>query len=137
MFSKEIEIDVRYSEVDSMGIVFHSRYIEYYDFARNQLIASIGVPLTVIEQEDGVMIPVLKVKSKYLRPAYFGDKLTIKTTIKEMPRVKAYFYTEIYRGEELINEGVVTLAFINSVTRRPVRAPKRLIDAFTPYLDNV
>ncbi len=129
MIQRECEVSVRYSEVDSMGIVFHSRYIEYYDFGRNEFIASLGVPLTMLESVDNIMVPVLEVKSTYLSPAYFGDKLTIRTTLKELPKVKAHFYTEVYRDGELINKGSVTLAFINGTTRKPVRAPQRLLEA--------
>ncbi len=128
MLSKDIEVIVRYSEVDSMGIVFHSRYIEYYDHGRNEFIASLGVPLTILEKEDNIMVPVLEIQSNYIAPAYFGDRLTIRTIIKEVPRVKAQFFTEVYREGELINRGCVTLAFINGTTRKPVRAPQRLLD---------
>ncbi len=133
MIQREIDIEVRYSEVDSMGIVFHSRYVEYYDFARNKLIADIGVHLNQLEKEENIMVPVLEVKSKYLSPAYFADKLTLRTTIKELPKVKAVFYTEVFRDGVLINEGRITLAFINGTTRKPVRAPKRLLDAMEKF----
>lgn len=133
MITHEIEIRVRYGEVDRMGFLYHSHYIEYYDMGRNELIRSLGVTQMELEQEDHIMIPVLNVNINYIAPANFDDVLVLRTTLKEMPRVKVMFHGEILRNGEVINHGTVTLAFINSETKRAVRPPKKLINAFAPY----
>lgn len=133
MITHETEIRVRYGEVDRMGFLYHSHYVEYYDLGRNELIRSIGVTQLELELEDHIMIPVLNVNINYITPAHFDDVLVIKTTVREMPRVKVVFYGEVYRDGELINHASVTLAFINAVTKKAVRPPKRLVDALLPY----
>ncbi|MEG0499663.1 MAG: thioesterase family protein [Rikenellaceae bacterium] len=132
----ETEVRVRYGEVDQMGFLYHSHYVEYYDLGRNELIRSIGVTQMELEKEDHIMIPVLNVNIDYITPAHFDDVLVIRITLREMPRVKVTFYGEIFRNGELINHASVTLAFINSETKRAVRPPKRLIDALKPYFNN-
>lgn len=133
MISSEIEIRVRYSEVDQMGFLYHSHYVNYYDMGRNELMRSIGVTQKELEQEDNIMIPVLNVDVNYLLPANFDDILVIKTSLSDMPRVKIKFQTEIFKDGKLINKGSVTLAFINSHTKKAVRPPKKLLDALSSY----
>jgi len=51
--------------------------------------------------------------------------LTIRTIIKEIPKVKFKLFSEIYNEKgELINEGEVTLGFIDASTGKPRRAPE-------------
>lgn len=136
MISHEIEIRVRYNEVDRMGFLYHSHYIEYYDMGRNELIRSLGVTQLELEKEDNVMIPVIDINVKYINAANFDDILVVKTWIQEMPRVKATFHGEIYRDGVMINKMEVTLAFIDAGTKKAIRPPKKLMDAFAPYFDN-
>lgn len=136
MISHEIELRVRYNEVDQMGFLYHSRYIEYYDMGRNELIRSLGVTQLELEKEHNVMIPVIELNIKYINAAYFDDILVVKTFIKELPHVKATFYAEIYRNGVMINKMEVTLAFIDARTKKATRPPKKLMDAFAPYFNN-
>lgn len=133
MITHEIEVRVRYGEVDQMGFLYHSHYVDYYDMGRNELIRSVGVTQTELEKEDNIMIPVLNVNINYITPANFDDILIIRTRLEEMPKVKVVFHSEVYRKGVLINHGSVTLAFINAVTKKAVRPPKRLMDALQPY----
>ena len=133
MIEREMEVRVRYGEVDQMGFLYHAHYVDFYDMGRNELIRSIGVTQKELEELDHIMIPVLNVNINYITPANFDDVLIIKTRLEEIPRVKVTFYTEILKNDIVINKGSVTLAFINSETKRAVRPPKRLIDALLPY----
>lgn len=129
MITRDIEVRVRYGEVDQMGFLYHAHYVSYYDMGRNELIRSFGITQRDLEESDNIMIPVLNVNINYITPAYFDDVLTVRTILKEVPRVKMKFYTEIYKNDILINYGDVTLAFMNANTKKAVRPPQRLLDA--------
>lgn len=133
MITHEIEVRVRYGEVDQMGFLYHSHYVDYYDMGRNELIRSVGVTQMELEKEDNIMIPVLNVDINYITPANFDDILTIKTRLEEMPKVKVTFHSEVYKNGVLINYGSVTLAFMNAITKKAVRPPKRLVEALQSY----
>lgn len=132
MITHDTQIRVRYGEVDKMSFLYHAHYVEYFDVARTELIRSIGITNREME-ENGVMLPVLNVNINYGTPATYDDLLTIRTTLKEMPRVKITFHYEVLRGEELLTTGSVTLAFMNSATKRAIRPPRELIEILTPY----
>lgn len=120
----QTEIRVRYGEVDAMGFVYHSHYIEYFDVARSEMMRQWGIPNSEIERR-GVMLPVLKVEIDYKNPAHYDDLLTIRTTIKDMPRVKIKFDYEVFNPNgECITTASVTLAFMNAQTKRACRCPQ-------------
>ena len=130
----ETKIRVRYGEVDRMGFLYHSHYVEYFDVGRSEMMREVGMPNSEIEAR-GIELPVLKVEIDYKKPAFYDDLLTIRTTLKELPKVKIRFDYEVFSENcELITTGAVTLAFMNAKTKRPVRCPEFLIEAIAKYL---
>lgn len=134
MITHTTEIRVRYGEVDQMQFLYHAHYVEYFDVARTELIRSLGVTNRQLE-EEGIMLPVLNVNIDYGTPATYDDLLTIRTTLREMPKVKITFHYEVFRGEELLTTGSVTLAFMSSETKRAIRPPKHLLSIMKPYFE--
>lgn len=128
------DIRVRYGEVDRMGFLYHAHYVNYFDSARTEMIRSLGVSNVEIEQ-SGIMIPVLNVNINYGKPAHYDDILTIKTMIKERVSVKNTFHYEVYRGDELLTTGSVTVGFMSSDTKKACRPPKKLMDIVNNMLD--
>ena len=131
----ELTLDVRYYETDQMGIVHHSNYIRYFECGRMAMLEEVGLPMHKIE-ETGVMMPITAVDCKYRIPAKLGDKLRIVTMINEMPRARLTVHTEIYNQEDqLLSSGSVTMGFIDSATRRPIRCPQMLVDIFKDHIN--
>ncbi len=135
MITHTTQIRVRYGEVDQMGFLYHSHYVEYFDVARTEFIRSLGISNKEIEA-DGVMLPVLNVTIDYRLPAHYDDILTIRTTLREMPGVKIRFYYEVLLPDgQVSTTGSVTLAFMDSQTKKAVRPPKKLLDLVRPYFE--
>lgn len=134
MVRTETFIEVRYYETDLMGIVHHSNYIRYMECGRHDMLVQFGIPIWEVEKQ-GVMMPIVSVESRYHRPARMGDTLKVVTMIDSVPMAKLMIRNEIYnQNGELVNTGKVTLGFIDSVTRRPVRAPKVIVDAIKEHM---
>lgn len=125
----ETKYRVCYGDTDQMGVVYYGHYPRLYEIGRTELIRSIGYPYKAIE-EAGIIMPVRSVKIDYLKPAHYDDLLTIRTIIKEIPRVKFRIFTEIYNQEgKLLNKGETILGIIDSKTGRPSLAPSKFLDA--------
>jgi acyl-CoA thioester hydrolase len=133
MVSYETKLRVRYSETDKMGYVYYGNYPQYYEVGRVELMRSLGFSYRHLE-EMGIMMPVLSLNIRYLRPAYYDDELTIKTMVREMPASRVRFEYEIYNMEgQMVNIGEAVLGFIHAETRRPMRPPKEIMDTFQQY----
>lgn len=130
MYERDITVRVRYKETDQMGVVHHSNYPVYYEYARTELLRERGFTYKGIE-ESGVMMPVREVGMKFLTPARYDDLLTIRTFMHEIKGARVRFDHEI-RNEagELVNTGFVELVFVNAATRRPCHAPEWFKELF-------
>ena len=81
---------VFYKDVDKMGIVYYSRYLEFFEAARTEMLSSIGLDYEKVE-EKGAMLPVIEAHTEYKKGAVFGQDITVHTTIAELPKVKMKF----------------------------------------------
>lgn len=134
MFVYESKVRVRYIETDQMGIVHHANYAQYYELARTECFeACSGMSYATMEAE-GVMLPILELQCKYLKPAYYNQILTIKSIVNTMPSVRLNVDYEIYNeANELINTGKTTLVFVNKETRRPCQPPESFMKNVRQY----
>ncbi|CAA9228721.1 MAG: 4-hydroxybenzoyl-CoA thioesterase family active site [uncultured Adhaeribacter sp.] len=128
MFSAEIPIRVRYSETDQMGYVYYGNFAAYYEVARTEAFRNLGINYKELENA-GVMMPVLDLRCKYIRPARYDDLLTVKVMVPHKPhgsRIK--FEYEVYNeAKELLNVGETTLVFVDMRSGKPTAIPESLL----------
>lgn len=124
MFVSETRLRVRYSETDQMGVVYYGNYAQYYEVGRVEAMRELGTSYSEMEK-NGIAMPILSMKCKYIRPAQYDDLLIIRTTIAEMPSTRIMFDYEIFDEKgNLLNIGETTLVFVNKRTFKPCRSPK-------------
>jgi acyl-CoA thioester hydrolase len=135
MYTHQTKIRVRYSETDQMGYVYNGNYAQYYEVGRVEMLRSLGMTYGSMEQA-GVMMPLLELKCKFIKPAYYDQEITIKTTVKELPGVRIYFEYELFNEqEELINLGYTTLVFFDMEKKRPCAPPTTFMDKIAHYFN--
>ncbi|MEI9912035.1 MAG: thioesterase family protein [Bacteroidota bacterium] len=84
MFVSETQLRVRYAETDQMGVVYHGNFFQYFEVARAESIRHLG--FTYVDMEKmGVIMPIIEVQCRYIRPALYDDLLTVKAILKELP----------------------------------------------------
>ena len=133
MFQHEIQIRVRYAETDKMGFVYYGNYATYFEVARVETFRALGFSYKDMEN-SGVMMPVLEMKTKYIRPAVYDDLLTIKVFLKELPSARIKFEYEVYNEANiLLNIAETSLVFVNAETKRPCPLPELYLNAFKPF----
>lgn len=74
------ELTVSFEDLDPMNVVWHGNYIRYMERARCDLLSKINYTY-VDMKNDGVMYPIAKMETKYIKSACFGDKLVVETSI--------------------------------------------------------
>ncbi len=115
---------VSYAETDQMGFMHHSNYARVYENARWELFRSLGISYKSIE-ESGIIMPVIGMDLKYIKPAYYDDIINIDVTISYCSGAKICFsYITTGCSNIVINTANVTLAFVDKNSGNPVRVPK-------------
>jgi acyl-CoA thioester hydrolase len=110
--SHTIRLRVRYPEVDAMGYLHHSRYLQYFEIGRVELLRSLGHSYADLERQ-GVFFVVVKAEIRYKAPARFDDELTLTTTVTRQTHVRYDHAYQLKRGETLLAEGSTTIACVD------------------------
>lgn len=135
MKSFDTRIRVEYHHTDQMGIVHHSNYVKFFEFARTEWLRAVGLTYAEMERR-GVMMPIVEVQVKYRQPAYYDELIRVRAIVEEMPMARMTFKYEIYGEDDRpIATGLTTLGFIDSVTRRPQRVPSWLSEVLVEELE--
>ncbi|MBA3313216.1 MAG: acyl-CoA thioesterase [Planctomycetota bacterium] len=107
-----IEIRVRYSETDAMGVLHHSNYLSYFEMGRTELLRASGGSYRDME-ERGRFLVVTKIGVQYRASARYDDVLTLKTSLSKISFAKLEHSYEIRRDGQLLTTGETTLACVD------------------------
>lgn len=127
MLEHEIEIDVRYFETDGQGVVHHANYLPYFELARVEMLKWMGHDYADFERE-GMFLVVHKVACTYHRPARFGDRLTIRTTVVRATHARIEHEYKVLTRGQLLAEGKSTIACVDrsgNIRRMPEQLVKQ------------
>lgn len=128
MKQHEINVRVRYSETDQMGVVYHGNYAQYFEMGRVEWLRNIGISYRWME-ENGIMLPVVSLNMNYKKPARYDDLLIVKTIFKKQESVKIEFDYEIRNEkDELLTIANSILVFVDMKTGRPVLPPEYILE---------
>ena len=106
-----ITIRVRYPEVDAMGYLHHSRYLQYFEMGRVELLRQAGISYADLERQ-GVFFVVVKAEIKYKSPARYDEELQLTTKMIKQTFVRYDHAYELKRGSTLLAEGTTSIACV-------------------------
>ena len=135
MLIHSTKIRVRYGETDQMGYMYYGNYAQFYEVGRVELLRSLGMTYESMET-SGIMMPVLELKCKYIKPALYDQEITVKVIIEKMPGIRIHFNYELYNEkEELINVGETTLVFVDMVKNKPCLPSEEFLNKVKPFFN--
>lgn len=128
MRTHQLQVRVRYSETDQMGVVYHGNYLPYFEIGRVEWLREKGISYKELELR-GIALPIASVTLNYKKPARYDDLLTIRTTFKSQEGVKLEFECEILSEQgELLTTALFLLIFVNVETGRPAPPPDYILE---------
>ena len=132
------KITARYAETDRMGIIHHSVYPVWFEVGRTDYIKQCGMSYSEMEK-SGVMTPLSELYCKYFKPAYYEDRLLIKTTVSKISAARITFNYQVVNEStgELLCVGSTVHGFVNTNTFRPVNSKKALPEIFEKINNNL
>ncbi len=107
------EILVRFSEVDSMRIVWHGNYLKYFEDGRESFGLRYNLGYLDVYQHN-VMIPIVKITCDYKKPLQYGDTAIVETRFLPCEAAKIVFEYTIYHktSMEVVATGSSTQVFL-------------------------
>ncbi len=134
MYQSTTQIRVRYAETDQMNVVYYGNYAQYFEIGRVESIRALGFTYKQMEGE-GVIMPVVELHTRFLRPATYDELLTIQTQIRALPTsYHIEFFQDVFNEEnKILAAGRVVLYFLQKETWKRVNIPQDLQNALTKY----
>ena len=121
-------IKVYYRDIDQMGIVYYSRYLEYFEEGRTELLNQIGLDVSSIEKK-GIMLPVTTSHCDYKVGLKLEQKIIIESSIKKYPKATLCIDYKVLdsKNKEIMAVGYTKHAFLNNLGS-PMRVPKFILN---------
>lgn len=133
MFEHSTKIRVRYAETDQMGYMYYGNYAQFYEVGRVEMLRSLGMTYRSME-ESGIMMPVLDLKCKFIKPALYDEEITVKVIVEKMPGIRMHFRYELFNEKkELINLGETTLVFVDMEKNKPCMPGEEFLKKISVY----
>lgn len=125
MKAHKIGFRIYYEDTDAGGIVYHARYLALAERARTEALRMAGTPVSVLQEESGLVFVVTKLSIEYHRPLRLDDWAEITTTIDSAGPARCQLRQIVSCGDMHAATLIVELACIMQSSGRPARIPPR------------
>lgn len=133
-FGHRLMARVYYADTDFSGVVYHARYLEFFERGRSDYLRLAGVHHTELHEGkhgERIVWVVRRMEIDFRSPARMDDILTIDTRTEDISGARIVMAQQLKRGDEVLVEAKVQAAIIGE-NGRPKRFPKEWIAAFIP-----
>ena len=119
------QVRVYFEDTDAGGVVYHSRYLNFFERARTELLRAMGISQTDLRDKHGLIWVVLDINVKFRKAAQLDDELLVSAELEWVKGVRQGFSQEITR----ISDGVVVASaelsavMLHADSLKPARMP--------------
>ncbi|WP_075559535.1 acyl-CoA thioesterase [Parabacteroides timonensis] len=108
---------VRFSEVDSMEVVWHGEYVRYMEDGREAFGRQYGIGYTDI-RDAGYVVPIVELDVQYKQFLKYGESAIVETRYIRTDAAKILFEYIIFResDETVVATGSSVQVFVNKAT---------------------
>ncbi|TYR37613.1 acyl-CoA thioesterase [Sphingobacterium phlebotomi] len=126
--TESVTIPVRFSEVDSLGIVWHGHYILYFEQGREAFGKTYGIDYLTV-QKAGYTTPIVKSICEHKLPLRYGDTARIVTSYVDTLAAKMIFRFKIYNSkDQLVCQGETIQVFLDNTQNLSLNVPDFVVD---------
>lgn len=129
MLTNKTEIAVKFSEVDSLKIVWHGNYVRYFEDGREAFGRQYGLGYLDV-YKYGFALPIVDLQVNFKRMLEYGDSAIVETTLIDSPAAKLIFEYKIIsvKHHYVVCTGKSTQVFINPIS-------KELMITMPPFME--
>ena len=126
-----MQVRVYYEDTDFTGIVYHANYLRFMERGRTNYLRLLGADqhalfAEVQNEAPGFAFVVRSMQIEYLKPARMDDVLDIVTVPAEIRGASITLAQEVRRGDDMLVEARVKVAFVSGGRARPIPKALRL-----------
>ena len=118
MLVSKVEFPIRFSEVDSLRVVWHGHYVRYFEDGREAFGKQYQLGYLDV-YEHGLAVPLVDLQVNFKRILEYGDSAVVEVTFINSPAAKLIFEYKVSSAKHgyLACTGRSTQVFMNPVTK--------------------
>ena len=119
-------IRVYFEDTDAGGVVYHSRYLNFFERARTEMLRAMGIPMRELQQKHKLIWVVLDMNIRFRKAAMLDDELTATAAFEWMEGVRLGMRQEMTRKSDgaVIATADVSVVMLHADTHKPARMPE-------------
>ncbi|MFZ7256546.1 tol-pal system-associated acyl-CoA thioesterase [Avibacterium avium] len=125
-----LPIRVYYEDTDAGGVVYHARYLHFFERARTDYLRVLGFSQQALLDEHNLAFVVKTMQIDYRLAAKLDDLLTVETEVSGIKGATILFSQQIKRNDVLICTAEVKVACVDLTKMKPVAIPQEIKAAF-------
>jgi acyl-CoA thioester hydrolase len=124
-------VRVYYEDTDFSGVVYHASYLRFMERGRSNYLRLLGADQRALFEEvakeaPGFAFVVRSMQIDFRKPARMDDVLEIVSTTAEVKGASVVLHQQVMRGEEMLVDAKVQVAFVSGGRARPIPKPLRV-----------
>jgi acyl-CoA thioester hydrolase len=124
-------VRVYYEDTDFSGVVYHASYLRFMERGRSNYLRLLGANQRALFEEvakeaPGFAFVVRSMQIDFRKPARMDDVLEIISTTAEVKGASVVVHQQVMRGDEMLVEAKVQVAFVSGGRARPIPKPLRV-----------
>lgn len=121
---------ILYRDIDQMGVLYYSRYLDLFEMGRTEWARSQGFIYRDMEEVLGLMLPVTDASCRYRDSLRFDEIAVVRTSIAAWSKATIRYAFEVFEQDSmrLCATGEVELACLTRDTRRPHALPEQFLE---------
>jgi acyl-CoA thioester hydrolase len=116
---------VYFEDTDAGGVVYHSRYLNFFERARTEMLRDLGVSQTELKEKHGLIWVVLDIHVAFKQAARLDDELLVTCELTWARGVRQGFLQRMTRKSDgvLIATAELSAVMLHADSHKPARVP--------------
>jgi tol-pal system-associated acyl-CoA thioesterase len=119
------QVRVYFEDTDAGGVVYHSRYLNFFERARTEMLRAIGISQTELREKHNLIWVVLDISVKFKKAARLDDELLVSAELLWVKGVRQGFRQKMTRISDgaTVAEADLSAAMLHADSLKPARMP--------------
>lgn len=124
---------VYYEDTDAGGVVYHARYLHFFERARTEYLRKLGFAQQKLLDEKNLAFVVKTMNIDYRVPARLDDALIVETQVTQLKSASMIFTQSLKRDDMILSTATVVVACVDLNRMKPVALPSDVKTAFISH----
>lgn len=129
----QFPVRVYYEDTDAGGVVYHARYLHFFERARTEYLRKLGFAQQKLLDEKNLAFVVKTMNIDYRVPARLDDALIVETEVTQLKSASMIFTQSLKRDDMILSTATVVVACVDLNRMKPVALPSDVKTAFISH----